>query len=202
MAPPLTPDSAVSPCSRGCLALLHRHFPPQSPSHPLNPSLCSQQHPLPWDLSTIPKLQLPAISRRPALLPSICMAEARTVCFSFHLGCHRSAVSLSALTVSLLTQTAALLWGLDRTPASVPLPAQNRSNPTHTPVFLPSSFVLLSFAGFYIFFSIGQVLLSALSWCSACTSVSEGVLLMYPWREMHSTSSYTSAILFSGLGIF
>ena len=27
-----------------------------------------------------------------------------------------------------------------------------------------------------------KVLLSALSWCSACTSVSEGVFLMYPWR--------------------
>ena len=27
-----------------------------------------------------------------------------------------------------------------------------------------------------------KVLLSTLSWCSACTSVSEGVFLMYPWR--------------------
>ena len=35
-------DSAVSAGSRGCLAFLHRHFPPQSPpSHPLHPSLCS-----------------------------------------------------------------------------------------------------------------------------------------------------------------
>ena len=31
--------------------------------------------------------------------------------FSFHLGCHRSAVSLSALNVSPLTQTIALMWG-------------------------------------------------------------------------------------------
>ena len=30
---------------------------------------------------------------------------------------------------------------------------------------------------------IGQVLLSTLGWCSACTSVSEGVFLMYPWRS-------------------
>ena len=44
--------------------------------------------------------------------------------------------------------------------------------------FPPSSFVLRSFAWFYIFFSTGQVLLSALSWCSACISVSEGVFLM------------------------
>ena len=40
MAPPPTCDSAVSPCLHGCLAFLHRHFPPQSlPSHPLDPSL-------------------------------------------------------------------------------------------------------------------------------------------------------------------
>ena len=63
--------------------------------------------------------------------------------------------------------------------------------------FPPSSFVLLSFAWFYIFFSTDQVLLSVLSWCSACTSVFEGVFLMYPWREMYSTSTYSSVILFS-----
>ena len=65
----------------------------------------------------------------------------------------------------------------------------------NTPVFPPSSFILLSFVWFYIFFSSGQVFLSALSWCSACTSVSQGVFLMYPWREMYSTSTYFSANL-------
>ena len=39
-----------------------------------------------------------------------------------------------------------------------------------------------------IFFSAGQVLLSTLSWCSACTSVSEGVFLMHLCRETYSTS--------------
>ena len=82
-------------------------------------------------------------------------------------------------------------------PGSVPPPAEGRSSPTNAPVFLPSSFALLSFMWFYIFFSTGQVLLPALSWCSACTSVSEGVFLMYPWREMCSMSTYSSAILFS-----
>ena len=38
--------------------------------------------------------------------------------------------------------------------------------------------LILSFAWVYIFFSTGQILLSALS-CSACTSVSEDVFLMY-----------------------
>ena len=198
MAPPPMHDSAVSPCFHGCLAFLHRHFPPQSPpSHPLDPSLCSQQQPLPWDCSTIPKLQLPATapSRESTSLSGVCMAAARTVWFSFHLGCHRPAVSLSALNVSPLTQTITLMWGSD--PCLSSLPTKGRSSPTNTSVFPPSSFILLSFAWFYIFFSTGQVLLSALSWCSACTSVSEGVFLMYLWGEMYSTSTYSSAILFS-----
>ena len=63
--------------------------------------------------------------------------------------------------------------------------------------FPPSSFVLPSSTCFYILFSSGQVLLSALSWCSACTSVSEGAFLMYPWREKYYTSIYSSSILFS-----
>ena len=60
-----------------------------------------------------------------------------------------------------------------RPPASVPPPAKGRSRPTNTPVFPPSSFVLLNFAWFYIFYSIGQVLLSTLRWCSACNAVSK-----------------------------
>ena len=116
MAPPPTHDSAVSPCFHGCLAFLHRHFPPLSPPpHPLNLSLHSKQRPLPWDCSTISKLQLPATvpSRGPVSLSRVCMAAARTIWFSFHLGCHRSAVSLSALNVSPLIQTIALPWGSD-----------------------------------------------------------------------------------------
>ena len=68
--------------------------------------------------------------------------------------------------------------------------------------FFPSSFILPSFAWFYIFFSSGQVLLSALRWCSACTSVSEGAFLMYLWREMYSTYTYSSTILFSSILFF
>ena len=85
----------------------------------------------------------------------------------------------------------------DQTPVSVPLLAKGRSSPTNTPVFPPHSFVLPSFAWFCIFFSSGQVLLSTLSWCSACTSVSDDVFLMYQWRGLYSTSTYSSTILFS-----
>ena len=115
------------------------------------------------------------------------------------LDCHKSAVSLSMLNVSLnvspLTQW--LPQYGDRTAASVPPPTMGRSSPTNTSVFSPRSFILWSLAWFYIFFSTGQVLLSTLSWCSACTSVSEGVFLIYPWREMYSMSTYSSTILFS-----
>ena len=69
---------------------------------------------------------------------------------------------------------------------------------THSPFSL-TSFILPNFLRFYIFFSADQVLLSVLSWYSASTSVSEGVLLMYPWREMYSMSTYSSTILFSSL---
>ena len=85
----------------------------------------------------------------------------------------------------------------DWTSASVPPPTDGRSCPTNTPDFAPSSFVLPSFSWVCIFFAAGQVLLSALSWCPACTSVSEGVFLMHPWREMCSTSTSSSSILFS-----
>ena len=47
----------------------------------------------------------------------------------------------------------------------------------------PSSFILPSFAWFCIFSPSGQVLLSALGWCSACTSVPEGVFLMCPMER-------------------
>ena len=86
-------------------------------------------------------------------------------------------------------------------PLLVSQPAEGRSNPTNSPVFPPSSFNLLSFAWFYIFLSAGQVLPSLFSWCSVCSSTSEGIFLMYLCREIHSTSTYSSAILFSKLVI-
>ena len=70
----------------------------------------------PWlGIAPQSKLQLPATvpSRESASLSGVCMAAAWTVWFSFHLGCHRSAVSLSDLNVSPLTQTIAPLWVSD-----------------------------------------------------------------------------------------
>ena len=139
--------------------------------------LHSQQQPSPWDCSTIPMLQLPttACSREPASLSRVHMAVARSVWFSFHLGCHRSAVFTFSLKCFFLWLRQLSQCG-DRIPVSVPPPAKGRSSLTHS-CFPPISFILPSFAWFYTFFSIGQVLLSALSWCSACTSM----LTIYPW---------------------
>ena len=65
---------------------------------------------------------------------------------------------------------------------------------------VPSSYQVLR--GSTIFFSTGQVLLLALSWCPACTSVSEGVFLMCLWRQMYSKSTCSSIILFSFSHLF
>ena len=153
MAPPPTGDSAVSPCFYSCPAFLHRHFQPQPPpSHPLDLFLHSQQQPLTWDCSTILKFQLQAAapSRKSTSLSGVCMAAARTVWFSFHLSCHRTAISLSALNVSPLTQTIAPMWGSD--PCFSPPPAKGGSGPTNTPVF-PQFLCPLEFCvGPYILF--------------------------------------------------
>ena len=68
--------------------------------------------------------------------------------------------------------------------------------------FTFSSFILLCFVWFYIFFSTDQVLLSALSWCSACISVSEGVFLMMHRERYTPCPLHSSAILFSLIYLF
>ena len=146
MVPPPTRDSAVLPCFLGFLAFLHRRFPPQSPpSHPLDPSLRSQQQPSPWDCSKIPKLQLSTAvpSREHVSLSGVCMAAARTVWFLFHLTCHRSAVSLSALNVFPLTQTVAPMWGLDPCFSSPTHPGRSSPNNTFAFPLVPSSYQVL-----------------------------------------------------------
>ena len=174
-APPPMCDSAGSPCFHGCPAFLHRHFPPWSPlSHPLNPSLHSQQQPSPWDCSTFPKLQLlaAASSRGSVSLFVICTATARKDCLIF---IPFSLPQICCFTLSLKCFSSDSDSCPDvglRPPASVPPLAEGRSSPTNTPVFPPSSFVLQSFAWLYIFFSTGQVLLFTLGWCFPCSYVS------------------------------
>ena len=194
MSPPPTRDSAISPCFHGCLTFLHRHFPGSPPLHPLNPSLQSQRQPSPCDCSTIPNSSsqaLPLPGDQHSCLVCVWLCKDCLILIPFKLP------QISCFILSLKCFSSNLPCCDDQTPASVPPPSEGRSSPTNTPVFPPSSFVLSSFASLYIFFSSGQALLSTLSWHSACTSVSEGVFLMYLWREMYSTSTYSSVILFS-----
>ena len=148
-------DSAVLPCFHGCPAFLHRNFPPQSPpSPPLNISLHSQQQPSAWDKSTISKLCIPVrgmyglgkdcLILIPFRLPQIS-------CFTLSLKCFSSdSDSCPDVGIGPLLQ----------------FPHLRRAGPVLVTLlfFPPSSFILPSFAWFYIFFSTGQELLSALSW--------------------------------------
>ena len=111
------------------------------------------------------------------------------ILFSFRLP------QISCFPLSLVSPLTQLPQRGDWTPAPVPPPTEGRTSPTNTPVSPHSSLILPSFAWVYVFFPTGQILLSALSWCSACTSVSEGIFLMCPWREMYSPSTCSSAIL-------
>ena len=89
-------------------------------------------------------------------------------------------------------------WG-NRTPASVPPPAQGGFSPSNTffPL-VPSSCRVLR-ESVYSFPLVRSSCPLSDGVLHACTSASEAVFLMYPWRETYSTSTYSSAILFSPL---
>ena len=87
-----------------------------------------------------------------------------------------------------------LPWCVDQTHASVPHPpTKGRSSPVNfsfSPYFLlPTEFCVV----LYIL-SDDRVLLPALSWCCGISTVSEGVFLMYLWREIYSMLTYSSSI--------
>ena len=173
MAPPPIHDSAESPSFHGCLAYLHRHFPHNLLIHTFHLFVSNQQTadhsqgflhnlyepsatcytygtcvPL-WDLYDCGKDCLILI---PFRLPQIS-------CFTLSLECFSSdSDNCPSVGIRALLQ--------------FPPPSQDRSSPAYTPVFPPSSFAPQSFVWFCIFFPAAQVLLSALSWCSAYISIS------------------------------
>ena len=149
-----------------------------SSSHPLDQSLCSQQQPSPWDCSTIPKLPLSASapSRGLVSLSGVCMAEGKDclILFPFRLP------QISSFTLSLKRFSS----DSDNCPdvGIRPLfqfPHLPRAGPILvTLLFFPLFLCPTEFSVVLYILTTGQVLLSTLSWCFACTSVSEGVLLM------------------------
>ena len=162
-----------------CLASMASWLSSTGISHVPLVCLSSQQQPSPWNCSTIPMLQRPVVatSRGPPSLSRVWMAVARTVRFSFHLSCYRSAASPQSQMF--------LLWPRqlprcgDRSPASVPPPTEGSSSPTNTPIFPPSSFVLWSFAWFYVFFLVVRYFCPL--WLEFC-------LYFCVWRCIHDVS--------------
>ena len=111
MAPPPVHDSALLSRLPG--------FPPQAFPTTVS-SLTSPQSVSSQSTTTLapgschtPQTPAPSSCTFQGTPSGICMAVTRAVQFSFHLGCHRSAVSCSAFNVSLLTQTIAQVWGSD-----------------------------------------------------------------------------------------
>ena len=84
----------------------------------------------------------------------------------------------------------------DRTPASVSPPAEGRSSPTNTPDFslLPTSYRVLR-DSLYSFLQVrySWLLSAGVLHALLCLKV---FFLIYLWRQMYSTSTYSSAILF------
>ena len=115
MTPAPTHNSAVSLASMAAwlssTGISHHNLLPHIPSICLS-AVNSNPHP---GCSTIPKLQLPAAvpSRGRASLSMLMYGRGKDCLISFHLGCHRSPASLSALNVSPLTQTSTLMWRSD-----------------------------------------------------------------------------------------
>ena len=163
-----------------CLAFLHRPFPPQSPpSHPRDLSLCSQQQPSP---GVAPQ----------SLNSSSQLLHLQQTCVPVRgmYGCGKDCLILVPFRLPQISYFTLSLKCSSSDSNNCPdvgirpllqflLPTEGRLSPPNTPVFPPSPFILPSFGWFYVFFSAGQVLLSTVSWCSACTSVSEGVFLMF-----------------------
>ena len=167
MAPPTMHDSAVCPRFQCCPAFLHRHFPPQSP--PKYPLATVNSSPYPGTAPQSLRIYVPVRGMYGCgkdCLILIPFRPPQISCFTLSLKCF-SSDSDNCLAVRISTCF------------SSP-PAEGRPSPANTPAFPSSSCILPSFVWVYIFFPTGQVLLSTLSWCSAGTSVSEGVFLMYP----------------------
>ena len=122
------------------------------------------------------------------------MAGARTVWFSFHLGCHRSAVSLHALNVSPLTWTIAPVWGSDPCFSSPTGRAQVQSYQRSCLPLVPSSSRVLR-GSIYSFLLAGY-------FCLLSAGVLHAFLCLKVYSWCICGESYTSTILFSSWLLF
>ena len=146
MAPFPMRDSAVSPYFHGCLAFLHRHFPPQStPSHPVInlSSISSSLHPgIPPQSPNSASLS-GYVWLRQGLSDSHSIWLPQISCFTLSLKCFSSdSDNCPDVWIGPLLQFSHTLRADAVLPTLLPL--------SPPPM---SSFIPLSFAGFYIFYS-------------------------------------------------
>ena len=190
------PSSSIGiPCCR---------FPP---SRPLSPSPHSQQQFLLWACSSIPMHQLPdpLHTCEHTSQSGAHRAVVRTVCVFLTLS-HLPQISPFTLFRQLQmlpvcpTQSPHQRGGFPEfrklSSASSPLPQGAGPIPLPLLLLLPSFFSILpSYAGMFIVLSGVQGLLLVFRRCSVRIVASIDVFLMHPWREMNSTSTYSSTIL-------
>ena len=194
MASPPLHDLAVSPCFHDFLPFLCKHFPPQSPpSRPLSSPLCSQQQLSFWDCSTIPTFQLPATGDLPSCPAYIWLQQGLS-----------DSYSIQSVTDQLLHPSLKCFSSVPNTCPSVRIgPLLQFSHPPRAgPVLLTLLFYPLLPSSYRVFhgsmYTFPVVKYSCpLSAGVLQTLLCEGVFLMYLWRQMYSTSTYFSAILFN-----
>ena len=157
-----------------------------------NPSPCSQQQPSHWDCSIIPKLQLPdaAPSRRP-------------VSVSVMFGYGKDCLILIPFRLPLISCFSLKYFSSDsdnRPSVGIGPLLQLPHPPRAGPVLLTLLFFLLALSSYRVLhdstYSFVPVRYSCQLSVFCMHFVSEGVFLMYPWREMYSTPTYSSTILF------
>ena len=178
MSPPATAGFRSIALLPWCLAFLHRHFPPQSPPpHPFNPSLHSPRPGIaPWFLNSSSQLLCRPGELHPCsgyawlqqrLSDPHSFRQPQVRCFTLGLKCFSSdSDNRPTLVIGLLLQFPQLL----------------RAGPVLLTLLffplVPSSYEFC--VGLYSLFHWSGPP-AHLSCCSACTSVSEAVFLMYPW---------------------
>ena len=158
-----------------------------SSSHPLDQSLCSQQQPSPWAHS-------PNSSSQPS-----CAFQGTLIRVQGMYGCSKDCLILIPLKLPQISCFTLSLKCFSSDSDNCPnvgirplfqFPHLPRAGPILvTLLFFPLFLCPTEFSVVLYILTTGQVLLSTLSWWSACTSVSKGVFLMYPWREMYSAST-------------
>ena len=181
-------DSAVLPCFHGCLAFFYQHFltSPQSISPQSTRALALGFY------STMPKLQLPELQ----------LVRGTSIPVLYMYGCGKGCLILTPFRLPQISyfilSFKCFSCDSDNCPTVGIRPLLQFPHPLRAgPIPLTLLFSPLVPSSYRNLCSIKSFPLVRYSCLFSCTSVSKGVFLMCPWREMYSMSTCSSAILFS-----